>query len=275
MKPALLAAAAVVALAAASSAHAQAAPGWTGFYAGGHLGYGFQPKDDDETVLFDKDLNGDFNETVSTTAGADAFSTGFCGGRANSGLAAAGCDKDDDGFEMGLRLGYDMQFGGGLVLGAVGEVAKLNVADGAAAFSTTPASYTFRRDADWIMAARLRAGYGMGNYLPYVTGGYARAKVDHTFTTTNGVNTFVPRETGKISGYQFGGGLERRLGTNLTVGVEYLYTRLNDDKYTVRVQGPAPATNPFILTNAQGTDMRRSDDKFAFHAIRLTAAYRF
>ena len=274
MKPSTLAIAAILALAAGGSASAQEIPAWTGFYAGGHLGYGFQRNDSDETILFDKDLNGAFNDTVTTAAGANAFSTGFCGGRANSGLAAAGCDKDDEGFEIGLRLGYDVQFGG-LVLGAVGELAKLNVADGATAFSTTPASYTFRRDADWLVAARLRAGYAMGDFLPYVTGGYARAKVDHSFTTTNAVNTFVPRDGGKISGFQFGGGLERRIGPNLTLGVEYLYTRLDDDKYTVRVQGPAPATNPFILTNAQGTDMRRSDDKFAFQAVRLTAAYRF
>ncbi len=52
-------------------------------------------------------------------------------------------------------------------------------------------------------------------------------------------------------------------------------TSLDDkDEYTVRVQGPAPATNPFILTNAAGTDLRRSD-QFDFHTARLTAAYRF
>lgn len=273
MKTALVFASAIALAATASAASAQTAANWTGFYAGGHVGYGFQSGDDDETVLFDKNLDGAFNDTVTTSAGANAFSTGFCGGRALTGLAAGGCDKDDDGFEMGLRAGYDVQMGA-WVFGALAEVNKANVADGASAFSTTPASYTFRRDLDWLAAARVRAGYAMGSYLPYATGGLARAKVDHSFSSTNTVNTFVPGDDGKISGYQLGGGLERRMGA-MTVGVEYLYTRLDDDKYTVRTQGPAPATNPFILTNASGTDLRRSDDKFAFHAIRVTAAYRF
>ena len=52
-------------------------------------------------------------------------------------------------------------------------------------------------------------------------------------------------------------------------------TGLNDkDEFTVRVQGPAPATNAFILTNAAGTDLRRAD-QFDFYSVRFTAGYRF
>jgi outer membrane immunogenic protein len=273
MKTALLAATALIAsLSVVSSVQAQAAGGWSGGYIGGHIGYGFQPKDKDETIVFDKTLNGTYTDTITTTTGANAFSPGFCGGRALTGLAASGCDKDDDGVEMGVRLGYDVQMGN-VVLGAVGEATKTNVADGASAFSTTPASYTFHRDLDWLMAARLRAGYAMGAYLPYVTGGIAHAEVKRTFSSTNTANTFVPRHSQESVGFQLGGGLERRVGA-MSVGLEYLYTRLNDNDYTVRVQGPVAATNPFILTNAAGTDMRR-DDKFSFHAVRVTAAYRF
>ena len=53
------------------------------------------------------------------------------------------------------------------------------------------------------------------------------------------------------------------------------YERLTDDEYRVRAQGPAPATNPFILVNPQGTDFRRSDDDFDLGALRMTASYRF
>jgi outer membrane immunogenic protein len=271
----LLLSATVLAISSIGAAHAQTAPGWTGFYAGGHVGYGFKSKGPDETTTFDKNLDGAFNDTVTTAAGADAFSPGFCSGRALTGLAASGCDTDDNGVEMGLRLGYDMQMSGGLVIGAVGELTKTNVNDGTSAFSTTPASYTFRRDLDWTAAARVRAGYAIGPYLPYLTGGVLRAKLDRAFSSTNTVNTFIPRDDGKESGYQLGGGLERRVGANFAVGVEYLYSHVSDNDYTVRVQGPAPATNPFILTNPSGTDIRRSGEKFAYHAVRVTAAYRF
>lgn len=62
---------------------------WTGFYIGGHVGYGFQPNDDDETILFDTNLDGVFGDTVRTTTGANAFSTGFCGGAATSSANSA------------------------------------------------------------------------------------------------------------------------------------------------------------------------------------------
>jgi outer membrane immunogenic protein len=54
-----------------------------------------------------------------------------------------------------------------------------------------------------------------------------------------------------------------------------LFTSLDDrDEFTVRVQGPAPATNAFILTNPAGTDLRRSD-QFEFQKVRVAASYRF
>jgi hypothetical protein len=57
--------------------------------------------------------------------------------------------------------------------------------------------------------------------------------------------------------------------------VEYLRTSLADDTYRVRAAGPAPATNPFILVNAQGTDMRRSNDTFTLDSLRVGANFRF
>src|SRR4029450_7455083 len=71
--------AAAVALffAGAASAHAQT---WTGFYVGGQVGNGFLPSGDGAFVGFDKNLDGNFADTVTTAAGANAFSPGFCPG---------------------------------------------------------------------------------------------------------------------------------------------------------------------------------------------------
>ncbi|MBB5730748.1 hypothetical protein FHS99_003255, partial [Sphingomonas prati] len=71
-----------LALAAGSPAMAQVTDSWTGPYVGGQLGYGFQPKDSGEAVLFDNNLDGTFGDTVNTAAGANAFSPGTCGGSA-------------------------------------------------------------------------------------------------------------------------------------------------------------------------------------------------
>ncbi len=90
MKFILLASAAGTLLAAASPASAQTSDSWTGPYVGGRLGLGFQPKDKNETILFDTNLDGSFGDTVNTAAGTNAFSPGFCGGAASApSLAAA------------------------------------------------------------------------------------------------------------------------------------------------------------------------------------------
>ena len=40
-------------------------------------------------------------------------------------------------------------------------------------------------------------------------------------------------------------------------------------------RGTAPLTNPFLLVNANGTDMRRSDDRLDLDTLQLTLNFRF
>lgn len=248
---------------------------WTGFYAGGFIGGMPQLDEDDETLLFDTDLNGEYGDTVRTGAGADAFSPGFCGGTALGVTPAAGCDKDEYGVEAGLRMGYDRQFGS-FVVGGLIEGSAVSIKDSVSGYSTTPAFYTATRDLDYLAAARLRAGYAFGPNLAYVTGGYAWGKIDQKFTTSNGANSFTQNDVDDADGWQLGGGVERKVAQNLSVGLEYVYTRLEPDTYNVRVgPGSAPDTNPFLLVNENGTDLTRSNEDFDVHAVRLTAAYRF
>ena len=251
---------------------------WTGPYLGATIGAGIQRDDAGETVGFDTNLDGDFADTVRTAAGADAFSPGFCGGIAMGSLPAAGCVEDEDGIDFGGRVGYDWQRGN-IVVGALVDVSSTDVTDGVSAFSTTPAFYAFSRELKYVAGLRGRIGAGNNRVLVYGTGGGARANIDHVFTTSNGMNTFVPGKDATRSedswGYQAGGGVELRLGTRWSVTAEYLFTSIDDaDQGTVRSQGPAPATNPFILVNASGTDLQRAD-KFEYHAVRAGLSYRF
>ena len=266
---------------AGSTTAAQAgAQTWTGGYLGGSIGTGIPraDADADETVVFDTNLDGTFSDTVRTAAGADAFSPGFCGGIAVGSLPSAGCVEDEDGLDIGGRAGYDWQKRG-LVFGALVDISTTDVSDGVSAFSTTPAFYAFSRELNYVGGLRGRLGGGSDRVLVYGTGGAAWASVDHRFTSSNGVNTFVPAKDEIRSemawGYQAGGGIEVRLGAHWRVSGEYLFTSV-DDKVdgTVRSQGPAPATNPFILVNAAGTDLRR-EDRFEFETIRVGLSYRF
>lgn len=254
---------------------AQDAADWSGFYVGGSVGYSEQASNDGETLLFDTNRDVTFDDTVRTGAGANAFSPGFCSGAAIGNAPAAGCRTTDGNINLALRAGYDWQFGN-WVVGGVAEASKVRIGDDASGFSTTPASYTFTRDLDYVLAARARAGYAFDRYLVYGTAGFAWGELDHSFTTTNTANSFTPSGDGDNAGYQVGAGFEMMLGESMSVGVEYLRTSLDDDEYTVDIgPGTAPPTNPFRLVNTAGTFTKRSEDKFEYDTFSVTAAWRY
>jgi outer membrane immunogenic protein len=278
----ILTSALVVVLAGAGIAGAQ---NWTGGYLGGSIGGGLQRTNATETVRFDTNLDGTFADAVRTVAGADAFTPGFCGGLAAGPTPAAGCADDDGGIDIGGRIGYDRQFGR-FVVGGLADVARIDVTDSVTAFSTTPAFYSFTRRMQSVAGFRGRAGLGLDRVLVYGTAGGAWGRIEQRFTTSNTVNTFVRANGGGSSndddgptenvwGYQAGGGLEVAVGSRWSLTGEYLFTSFdNRDVSTIRAQGPAPATNPFVLVNPAGTDLRRVE-AFSFQAVRAGLSYRF
>lgn len=245
-----------------------------GPYIGLSGGYTTQANDGDATILFDTNRDGTFGDTVNTTAGANAFSPGFCGGAATQ-TANNNCANDNDDFEYFARIGYDRRMGN-FVIGALVEGGRSEASDSVSAFSTTPASYTMSRQADYTIGARLRAGYTPGGgVLFYATGGGAYARLDNRFTTSNGANAFANNGKTDAWGFTAGGGAEAMITRNISLGLEYLYTDLEDDDFRVNVtQGTAPATNPFLL-NGGGTNFQRSDTNFRTHSFRATLAFRF
>lgn len=270
-----IAAAALLALPAAAQ-EAEERP-FEGAYVGAAGGYDVQPNDVGSSILFDRNLDGGFGDGVTTAAGANAFSTGFCNGRGRAATrAAGGCANDKDGAAYYARVGADTQRGN-IVVGFVGEFGKSDITDSVTAFSTTPANYVMTREIDWEASIRGRAGYAAGTTLFYGTFGAGYARIERSFTTTNSANAFAGSGKQNQFGITGGGGVEQKLGRNFSVGLEYMYHQYQDDDYRVRVsRGTAPATNPFVLApNTTGTDFKRSDDKFRWHSLRATAAFRF
>ena len=267
---------AATALAFAAPAAAQETADWSGPYAGVAVGLDFQGDDGNNGQVFDTNLDGNFNDTVRTAAGANAFGPGFCNGRAGSTTPAQGCGTDDDRLGFSGHIGYDVQFGN-IVVGAVGEFGKTYINDASTSFSTTPASYTLIRDLEYSGNIRGRAGLALGEFLPYVTGGAAFGRIEHSFTTSNAANAFAVNDASNFQwGYTAGGGVETKVAPNFSIGVLYLYNNLKDEGGDISVtRGNAPATNPFVLTNAGGTTIRRTDDRFDWHSARVTASFRF
>jgi opacity protein-like surface antigen len=255
-------------------------PTWTGFYLGGYVGAVSSPDDANDRILFDTNLDGNFNDTVRTSAGADAFSPGFCDGSAVFRTPADGCNNNGGGAEWGVRAGYDWQVGD-IVFGVVGDYGMNDARDAVSAFSTTPASYTMLRKVDSVFAIRGRVGLAYsGSSIPenlfYVTAGYAQASIENSFQTTNATNSFTSNGDSDADGAQYGIGYEFMFNEHFSAGIEYLYTNLKDDEARVRAgPGTALPTNPFLIANPSGTDFRRSDEDFDLDSLHITATYRF
>ena len=130
------------------------------------------------------------------------------------------------------------------------------------------------RELNWEASIRGRVGYAVDTTLFYGAFGPGYASIDNSFTTGNTANTFTSNGNKKQWGITGGGGIEQKLGKNVSVGLEYMFHRYEDNDYRVRAAG-GPAGGPFTRGNAAGTDFRRGFDYFRWHSIRGVAAFRF
>ncbi|HEU0066595.1 MAG TPA: hypothetical protein VFQ57_05075, partial [Sphingomonas sp.] len=216
---------------------------FSGVYIGAAGGYDVQPNDIGSSILFDRNLDGGFNDTVLTGTGANAFGTpngGFCNGRAtgrtsltNTAQGPGTCRNDDNGYSYYVRAGADHQ-AGNIVVGFVGEFGKSEITDSVTGFSTTPAAYVMTRSIDWEASVRGRLGFAANTTLFYGTFGPGYANIDRSFFSTQSVNTFTGSGKRRQFGITGGGGVEQKIGRNFSVGLEYMYHQYQDDDYRVR-----------------------------------------
>lgn len=248
---------------------------WAGPYVGVGLTSGM-PVDHGKSLQFDNNLDGSYGDTVHNFMGADIFAPGFCKGLPNGTTAASGCTKQQSRFGLDGRVGYDWQTGS-WVYGVVGDYNGAVFHDSVTGFSSEPNIYSFTRRVSNIAAIRARIGYSMNRWLIYGTAGAATASIDHSFVTSNTLNSFTAASSHGNNGFQGGFGIEKHYGADWSVSLEYLYTSI-DNKGGAILVGPSQETsgsNPFVLVNAAGTDIRRSDDKFQLNTVLLSVNYRF
>ncbi|MCA0407014.1 MAG: porin family protein [Proteobacteria bacterium] len=147
---------------------------WTGFYAGGNLGYGF----------------------------------GSVHGR------SGGAFKDPSGVIGGGQIGYNYQMGQ-TVLGVETDLQ----ATGIRASNTAAGVAGAKVSQPYLGTVRVRAGYAVDRFLPYLTAGFAYGGMHYKVpgvgasTTTN-------------YGWTAGGGVEYAFTNNITAKVEGLYVDL-------------------------------------------------
>lgn len=219
---------------------------WTGIYIGGQAGVAFSNSD---SINLDAENNGAFNDGT--------FDSG---------------DDDNAGFVGGAHIGYDHQFANNIVLGAVADINYID-AETNRNYSVAGNSVNVNEEVDYFGTVRARVGYAMDSVLVYGSGGLAYAGYDRESnfpgapTGTLAGYTLDDNDADADIGYAVGAGVDVMATQNISFGVEYLYTNLGSNDYTVSASNAAGNTIDFTSES--------NDDDLDFHTIWAKASYRF
>ena len=190
---------------------------WSGFYVGGNVGYGW----------------GEADHQAGPTSG--------------SGIN----DLDIDGPFAGGQIGYNFQYNQ-IVFGAEADIQWSGIdgdcAAGVCGGGGPPAT---SHEIDWFGTLRGRIGYAMGNWMPYITGGYAFGEATRE-TASGGGDSF----TNNIDGWVIGGGVEWGFASNWSAKAEYQYLDFGDEEYAFSVGGFDPIVDLHIHTVRVGLNYR-------------------
>jgi len=210
-------------------------PTWSGFYVGGHLGYGW--------------ADFDFRDpTVSVTAPGLLPFGAILGVPLERKFHA-------DHFLGGGQAGVNAQFGP-VVVGIEGDFSWTNLngryrstsgPTPIGPFSLSTAEGTAAK-LDWLSTVRSRLGFAFDRFLVYGTGGVAFGEIRGAGDITGnlpplGSLTLAAHDRKTHVGWTAGGGLEAMITPNLSAKVEYLYADLGREHH----QAPA-----FITSNPPG-----------------------
>jgi high affinity Mn2+ porin len=170
--------------------HLRPAFDWSGFYIGGHTGYG---RGSSTAVLSDP-LAVSTNSIVSGVTG-------------------------------GVQGGYNVQMPSGLLLGVEADLTFPNYFSSNSIVSALAGARSEVAEKwDYIGTVRGRIGYASGHWLVYATGGFAYA--GERFTNTPGVGTDQKIITVR-PGWTAGAGVEYAFAPHWSVRLEYLYSQFD------------------------------------------------
>ena len=186
------------------SAQTSPRPSWTGFYVGGHLGYGWGLDDSP------------FNVNVLN-------------------VVSQGGNRSIKGPFGGLQVGYNFAIGQ-FVVGLEID-ASLSDIDGNSPIINGANTGNTQARVESFGTGRARIGYLFGNALAFGTGGVALGRVETsrtqlTGTVFNATPGSIDRATYTSSGWVVGGGVEFALAQHWTAKIEYLYVDLGTNTVT-------------------------------------------
>jgi len=144
------------------------------------------------------------------------------GFRPPSATGAPGFGFSTDGFVGGGQVGYNWQFDQ-FVLGAEADIGWANL-DG----SRSIPGGTVSVETDWLSTVRGRAGVAFDRVLIYGTGGVAFAGTD---VSVSGSGVTSASDSGTLTGWTAGAGVEVAVTENLSLKGEYLWVDFGQEDF--------------------------------------------
>jgi high affinity Mn2+ porin len=198
---------------------------WTGFYFGGHFGYG----------------GGGFGPGTNPFPEQGVF-----------------LPHSVTGLIGGFQTGYNRQFANNVVLGIEADTSFPSPVDVPA---LTPVPFT--TTLDYVGTLRGRAGYAFGTWMPYLTGGFAWGHSHININDGNfgaGAGNIISSLGHYQTGWTAGAGIEFAVSGNWSAKAEYGYIDLSRRMYDLSGFGlPAVNVDPRIHLFKFGLNYRFGD----------------
>lgn len=186
---------------------------WTGFYVGANVGYGW----------------GEADHLAGDTSG--------------SGIN----DFDIDGAFAGGQIGYNWQFDR-IVIGAEADIQWSGI-EGDCDPGECGVPQSTSHEIDWFGTVRGRLGYAMGEWMPYITGGYAFGEAGRETSSLGGDSA-----DNNIDGWVAGAGVEWAFAPDWSAKLEYQYLDFGDEEYAYGIGGFDPIVDLQIHTVRVGVN---------------------
>jgi outer membrane immunogenic protein len=211
---------------------------WSGFYIGGHAGYGWATEDHTDLL-----------------PGTGFWTFG------PAGIFGGVQRVKPEGAVYGGQAGYNWQ-AGNWVLGVelTGSGTSMRRTDNSIFF---PVTDRLSASIESTFTAAGRVGYAFNNWLPYIKGGYAGAQLNvrnfDIFGSHLDDNTWR-------NGYVVGAGLEYGFAQNWIIGVEYNYMDFGTQSF---------AGNRISSAGTVVTPAERFDDTLKISTVTARLSYKF
>lgn len=257
-------------------------PRWTGFYAGGSLGGGRQSSSTSVAGPFGSPI---FTPTTTTTTSTTTtspitsttvtttttFGAPVLAASAINPLAVPrSLSPDGNGLVGGAQFGFNYQIGA-VVIGAETDLSATRLG-GSQSSAANPGGTRFTTRAEnelsMLGTVRARAGFVLGDFLIYGSGGYAYGLVDQKGSiapdnpaTTSGASA---SRSGLASGWALGGGVEYAIMPRMTLRLDYTHYDLGNQKLTLQdYTGLAPTQYAVMRARTAG-DIIKAGFNFGF-----------